>query len=108
MSIYENLTNQQIREILDEAAKDQPNLLTSALRNAGNFVYLIVPEDILNYDDYQHEGKLKITEEEAAKTMSEFREKLADCVDYHTILESIADHILLLRKEKERNNGNNN
>lgn len=108
MSIYNNLTDEQINDIVRQAAKDDPSMLTSALRAAGNFVYLIHPEDILNYDDYQHEGKLKFTSDEAAEAMSEFGEKLADCVDYNTILESIADHILILRKEKERNNKKKN
>lgn len=96
------ITEEQTKDLIKEVAKNKPLMLTSALRDAGNFVYLVVPEDILNYDDYQHEGKLKITADEAGETMRVFREKLADCVDYNTILETITDHLLILRKEKER------
>lgn len=101
---YDNLTDQQVRDIINEAAKDNPSMLTSALRAAGNFVYLIVPEDITNYDDYQHEGKLKITEEEAAEAITEFGESLADGIPYSDLCSEIADRVLILREEHKNSN----
>lgn len=87
---------------LRQFAKQYPHSLVEALFDAGIFCYIIVPEDLLNYDDYQHEGKLNITIEEAEEVMRLRRHKLADCVDYNSMLESITDYILLFRKDKEK------
>lgn len=95
------MKQKELKALLAKTAEKDPTLLTNALRDAGNFVYLIHGEDLLNYDDYQHDGELEIDLEEAKETMKVFQHKLGDYVDYHSILENIANHILILRKEKK-------
>jgi hypothetical protein len=97
-------------DIINEVAKQNPAVLAKALRQAGNFCYLIVPEDILNYDDYQYEGKLNITSEEAIKVISEFGQKISDEMPYGELCQSITERILTVRKcdkswDTYRNNG---
>lgn len=89
----------ELKELLIKTAKENPSLLSNALREAGNFCYLIVPADILNYDDYQYEGKLNITVEEATKVISEFGEKISEEMPYGELCQGIAERILTKRGE---------
>lgn len=106
MSIYDNLTDEQIKDIIREAAKENPAMLTSALRAAGNFVYLIVPEDIqdrINEDPEEYSDFNGITDEEIGNALSERGDKLSDLVDYGSIVSDILDWMRIVRNEN--NNG---
>lgn len=106
MSIYDNLTDRQVAEIISEAAMEEPSTLTTALRNAGNFVYIIIPNDIrARVDEFPDDYKdlENLTTDEIANALADQGYKLNEVVDYNAIVASILEWMRVVRKES--NNG---
>ena len=95
------------KEMLAEIAKSNPFELTSALRRAGCFVYLLTPEDIKDYheDGHAEDGEDDFTTDEIKEATDRSQWTLADCVSMGEICEAVIDTARILRREKEESNG---
>ena len=86
------------RSIINEVAKFSPFELTAALRQAGHFVYLVTPEDIVDHASQHGE---EFTNEEIAEATQECERHLADIPSFGDICDCVLDTARIIRKEKE-------
>jgi len=95
------------KEMLAEIAKSNPFELTSALRGAGCFVYLLTPEDIKDYheDGHAEDGEADFTIDEIKEATDRSQWTLADIPPMGEICESVIDTARIIRREKEESNG---
>ena len=87
------------KELLTEIANSNPFELTSALRRAGHFVYLVTPEDIVDHADQRGE---KFTKKEVAEATQECARHLADIPSFGDICECVLDTARIIREEKAK------
>lgn len=102
---YDNLTDQQIKDIVNECAKDNPFLLTAALRAAGNFVYLLTANDILDFINERKVNDLADANEDEVKEVLEWRNsKMGDLINYGDLCEDALDSLRIARNEHKNSN----
>jgi hypothetical protein len=90
------------KELLTEIAKSNPFELTSALRRAGCFVYLLTPEDIKDYheDGHAEDGEANFTIDEIKEATDSGQWALADCVSMGDICDAVLNTARTNREEK--------
>lgn len=102
---YNNLTDQQIKDIVNECAKDNPHLLTTALRQAGNFCYLLMAEDIQEYINEREVKDLANADiDEIRETLRWRNSKMADIVPYGELCSDAVDSLRIERSEHKNSN----
>ena len=92
--------NAGVMDAIRHIAENDPGVLTNALRDAGNYVYLIVPADIENGCEVGSEGYFATgkTQDEIGHLLSKHRDKLDELVEYGDLVESI----LSVLRDQER------
>lgn len=91
------ITDKQLIKI----AKRNPTLLTSALRAAGNFCYLLMAEDIQEYiNEREVKDLANVDNDEIRETLRWRNSKMADLVPYGELCSDVVDS---LRIERNKN-----
>jgi hypothetical protein len=91
-------TKKQLLEI----AKRNPHLLTSALREAGNFCYLIMAEDIQEYiNEREVKDLADVDNDEVRETLRWRNSKMGDIIPYGELCSDVVDSLRIERSKQK-------
>ena len=93
------------KELLTEIANSNPFELTSALRRAGCFVYILIPQDIVEYHADGHavqDGEKIVSIPEVKNALERSQWAMADIPSMGELCECVLDTARNIREEKAK------